>query len=250
MASYNTEHYIKETIRSIQSQTYNNWELIITDDCSPDNSNQIIQKLIEQDSRIILLKMSKNSGPAEARNNSIRFATGRYIAFCDSDDLWLPEKLEKQIKFMERKNLPLTYCSSIWCKEDGEIFGMNPVYPCLTYKDICNCDKIGMSGLIYDTHHLQKIYFPTLKNREDWALKIKILEKTGYAIGMFNTLFVYRFRKNSFSSNKIANIKYNVQVYHDILGYSYLKSWLKFIFNFAPCQIRKIIRQKICNSNF
>ncbi len=247
-ASYNTARFIGETIEAIRKQTYTNWELLITDDCSPDESNQIIESYVVIDPRIRLLKMNINSGAAAARNNSITHAKGRYIAFCDSDDLWFPEKLERQLNFMMSHDLPLTYSSSLWCREDGTVFAINPAYARVSFKEICNCDKIGMSSLIYDSDKLNKVYIPTLKNREDWALKIKLLEQIDCARGMLETLIIYRFRDNSLSRNKIKNIKFNVQVYEKVLNMNLLMAWLKFLFNFMPCQIRKKIRQKISNS--
>jgi glycosyltransferase involved in cell wall biosynthesis len=109
--SYNSEKFIKDTIGSVLSQTYKNWEMIIVDDVSPDNSNEIIEEYCKKDSRIKLIKLAKNSGPAVARNRAIQEAKGRYIAFLDADDLWKSEKLEKQIKFMTDNDLAFTYSS-------------------------------------------------------------------------------------------------------------------------------------------
>ena len=176
-ASYNTAKYIGETIEAIRRQTYTNWELLITDDCSPDESNSIIESYAAMDSRIKLLKLEKNGGAAVARNNSIAKASGRFIAFCDSDDVWLPYKLEQQLAFMEKKGLPMTYSSSLCSDEEGKIIGLNLAYRRVTYKQMCNCDKAGMSVLIYDTDYFGKVYLPELRNREDWGLKIKLLQR-------------------------------------------------------------------------
>ena len=103
--TYNSEKYISETIQSIQAQTHTNWELLITDDCSTDQTIKTVKRFQENDSRIRLYKLEKNQGAGIARNNSIIKATGRYIAFCDSDDQWKPAKLEKQVKFMKTHKL-------------------------------------------------------------------------------------------------------------------------------------------------
>ena len=108
---YNSEKYITETIESIQAQTYTNWELLITDDCSTDQSIDIIKSHQKNDNRIRLFLLDKNQGAGVARNNSIKEANGRYIAFCDSDDLWKQDKLAKQIKFMKENQVSFTYCS-------------------------------------------------------------------------------------------------------------------------------------------
>lgn len=103
--SYKSEKFIAQTLESVLSQSYQNWEMIIVDDVSPDNSNEIIEDYCKRDNRIKLIKLEKNSGPAVARNRAIEEAKGRYIAFLDADDLWKPEKLEKQINFMKEKKL-------------------------------------------------------------------------------------------------------------------------------------------------
>ena len=120
--TYNCAKFIEETIRSVQAQTYLNWEMIISDDCSTDNTREIIAPYLESDSRIKYICNDKNSGAAITRNNALRQAKGRWIAFLDSDDLWLPEKLEKQIAFMETNgyafpimNMPrLTRHHNLW----------------------------------------------------------------------------------------------------------------------------------------
>ena len=109
MPSYNTAKYIGESIRSVQNQTYENWELIIIDDCSTDNSEEILKKYSLEDNRICYLKNEKNSGAAVSRNRGLRKAKGKWIAFLDSDDLWDKEKLEKQINFMLKNDYAFTF---------------------------------------------------------------------------------------------------------------------------------------------
>jgi len=115
--SYNSSSFIAETIESILSQTYLNWELLITDDCSTDRSVEIIERYIQRDSRIKLFRLEKNCGAGVCRNRSISEAKGRFIAFCDSDDRWCPEKLEKQLAFMRGKDCALSYTSYMTCDE-------------------------------------------------------------------------------------------------------------------------------------
>lgn len=111
--SYNSEKYISNTIESVITQTYQNWEMIIVDDCSTDSSCDIAEKYTQKDSRIKLIKLNKNSGPAKARNRAIKEAKGRYISFLDSDDIWYHRKLEKQVYFMKENDLAVT-CSSYY----------------------------------------------------------------------------------------------------------------------------------------
>ena len=117
MPSYNTEQYIAETIQSVINQTYQNWELIIVDDCSTDNTDTVVGKI--KDSRIRYLKNEKNSGAAVSRNKALREANGRWVAFLDSDDLWKPEKLEKQISFMMKKKCYFSYTNYEEIDADG-----------------------------------------------------------------------------------------------------------------------------------
>ena len=124
MASYNCVGFIEESIRSVQAQTYTEWELLITDDCSTDDTVGVIRKLTENDSRIKLFCLKENAGAGVARNNSIKEAKGRYIAFLDSDDMWMPTKLEKQIQFMEEKGCALSYTSYLTCNERGKVKGI------------------------------------------------------------------------------------------------------------------------------
>ena len=107
--SYGSEKFIAQTIESVLSQTYKNWEMIIVDDCSPDNSNEIIEKYLRNDSRIKLIKLEKNSGPAVARNRAIKEAKGRYITFLDADDLWKSNFLQKSINFINTKKVALVF---------------------------------------------------------------------------------------------------------------------------------------------
>lgn len=109
--SYNSSRFISQTIESILSQTYTNWELLITDDCSTDKTREIVKSYQRKDPRIKFFQLKENSGPGVARNHSIEMAKGRFIAFCDSDDRWYPEKLEKQLAFMAKKRCMLSYTS-------------------------------------------------------------------------------------------------------------------------------------------
>lgn len=122
--SYNSSKYIAETIEGVLSQTYPNWELLITDDCSTDNSIEVINEYVQQDTRIKLLKLDINSGAGVCRNNSIEAAKGRYIAFCDSDDVWMPQKLEKQLELMEKIGCALSYSSYMQMNEEGNVSGI------------------------------------------------------------------------------------------------------------------------------
>ena len=245
--SYNCAEFIGETIKSIQSQTYTNWELLITDDCSTDNSCEIIQKFVNEDSRIRLLKLDKNSGAGGARNNSIKEAQGRFIAFCDSDDRWYPEKLEKQLKLMKEKDCGMTYSSYMTCKENGELNGIVVCRNRETLASTMRDDKMGCLTVMYDTDKVGKIYMPTIRKRQDWAMKLKVLQKCKEAYGLKEPLAYYRLRKNSISYNKRVLVKYNIAVYTEVFGWSKFRSNIFFLFAFMPNYIIKKLGLKYIN---
>lgn len=232
---YNCADFIADTIRSIQAQTYSNWELLITDDCSTDNSREIIIAFADRDSRIKLLCLSENSGAGVARNNSIREARGRFIAFCDSDDRWYPEKLEKQLAFMVEKGCEFSYTSYMTCDELGKISGIVVCRNQETFDSITRDDKIGCLTMIYDTVRVGKVYMPDLRKRQDWALKLRILSICKNAMGLKEPLAIYRLRENSLSNKKLALVKYNIAVYNQVLNWSKVKSYIYFTFIFLPC---------------
>jgi glycosyltransferase involved in cell wall biosynthesis len=221
---YNSGDFISETIDSILSQTYQNWELIIVDDCSIDNGVKIVKKYQENNDNIKLVQLSKNSGAAVARNKGIKKAKGKYIAFLDSDDLWHPEKLEKQISFMEKNDYAFTYTNYQKISESGGFTDVIVESPSkLDYKKALHTNYIGCLTTIYDTKKLGKVYMPEIRKRQDYGLWLKILKKVnGY--GLNENLAYYRVRDNSVSANKFKLIKYNWRLYRDIENLSVLRS--------------------------
>ncbi len=223
--SYNSERFISKTIDSVLSQTYQNWEMIIVDDVSTDNSNEIIESYIKKDSRIKLIKLIKNRGPAVARNIAIKEAKGRYIAFLDADDLWHPEKLKKQICFMNANNYGLTYTNYETINENGDKLNTIVMSPKkLSYNQLLKSNKIGCLTVIYDIKKIGKIYMPLIKKRQDYGLWLKILKKIDYAYNVNEVLGIYRIMSNSISSNKIDLLKYNYSLFREHEKFSVLKS--------------------------
>lgn len=245
--SYNSADFISDTIKSIQEQTYNNWELLITDDCSTDNSTDIINSFIEKDNRIKLYKLDKNSGGGVSRNNSIKEARGRFIAFCDSDDLWTPDKLEKQVKFMIDKDVAFSYGSYILCNEEGVAIGINICLSKLTYRRIITDNFIGCLTAIYDTQKIGKVYMPTIRKRQDWGLWINILKKCKVGYGIKQPIGFYRIRKNSVSSNKWSLIKYHAMLYNQILNIPIVFAYLMYLCINLPTYFFKTLRNRIIN---
>lgn len=230
MPLYNSENYIEDTLKSIISQSYNNFEVLITDDLSKDNGANIVLKYMNNDPRIKLFKLDKNSGAAVARNNSIKEAKGKYIAFLDSDDLWKKDKLKNQIQFMEKNNYSFTFSKYEEILEDGsktnKIIG---VLNEISYKTALYYNPIGCLTAIYNVEKLGKIYMPLIRKRQDYALWLKILKKTkGY--GLNENLAEYRVRKNSMSANKIEMIKWHWKLYREIEKLSIINSIFHIIY--------------------
>lgn len=227
--SYNSESFISETILSIQNQTFKNWELIITDDCSSDNSVGVIKSFIKKDDRIRLYILKSNQGAGVARNHSIKMAKGRYIAFCDSDDQWKPNKLELQLNFMKKNNIILSYSGYDVIGENGKY--IKTIYPpkTINLRKILSNNYIGCLTAIYDSKIIGKHYMPSIRKRQDWVLWISILKKIKKTQGINASLAIYRLRKNSVSRNKFNLIMYNWHVYNKVLGYNFLKSVLLLI---------------------
>lgn len=245
--TYNSADFIAQTIESVQAQTYANWELLITDDCSQDNTVEIIQRYMDADSRIKLFRLDKNSGGGVARNNSIKMAAGRYIAFCDSDDRWYPEKLAKQLAFMEEKGCAFSYTSYMTCSEAGDIKGIVVAPNRITFSSTQRDNKVGCLTAIYDSQQLGKIYLPLIRKRQDYGLVLRILQKSNEAFGMKEPLAIYRLREGSVSSNKLDLVKYNVGVYVETLGWSKLRAFLFFLFVFTPSHLCKVVLQRLYN---
>lgn len=213
---YNCEDYLEQTIKSVVSQTYQHWEMIIVDDCSTDNSFQIAQKYAAQDNRFIVLKLDKNSGAAVARNVATEAASGRFIAFLDSDDLWNPDKLDQQLSFMLKNNYAFTYSAYEKINESGEVFGLVNVPTKVSYKNLLKTNVIGCLTSIYDAKQLGKVYMPTNTKREDFATWLNILKHESFAYGLNISLAQYRVYVGQSSSKKARMAHENWKLYRKL----------------------------------
>lgn len=229
-ANYNCEKFIEDTIQSVLSQTYKNWEMIIVDDVSTDNSINVIGKYIEKDSRIRLIKLEKNTGAAVARNTAIKDAKGRFIAFLDSDDLWIPEKLEKQIYFMITNNYDFTYTNYNLIDEDNIKYGKTfEAEKEVSYKDLLKTCSIGCLTAIYDTKKIGKVYMPLIRRRQDYGLWLRILKIISKGYCLEESLAIYRRRENSISSNKKNAAIYQWKIYRTVEKLNILSSIYYFL---------------------
>ncbi|WP_031426881.1 glycosyltransferase family 2 protein [Flavimarina sp. Hel_I_48] len=222
---FNAEKFLAESIESVLSQTYINWELLLIDDCSTDDSSVIAFSYAQMDARIKIITFTENKGAGIARNEGIKNASGNKIAFLDSDDRWKPQKLEVQLAFMERHSATVCYSSYALIKEDGTPLNIKiQALPILGYKKMLRANYIGNLTGIYDVQQLGKTFAPTLRKRQDWALWLDLVEKAGRAHGIQEVLAYYRVRKGSLSSIKWKMLRYNLDIYQKHLGYGFLKS--------------------------
>lgn len=245
MPLFNSEAYVLESINSVVNQTYENWELILIDDASTDNTINTIKYFILKNEKVKLLTNKVNLGAAVTRNKGIEASIGDYIAFLDPDDLWKPQKLEKQLIFMSNENCDVCYCSYELINQKGNSINKTVLaLKELSFSKLLKSNYIGNLTGIYNVSVLGKIKSPNLRKRQDWALWLKALEMSGKpAKGIQETLAYYRVHKNSISSNKFKLIKYNYWVYKKGLKFSSIKSlyfmlvFLKEHFFIKPHQI-------------
>lgn len=212
--TFNSEKFIAEAILSVQKQTYANWEIIVVDDCSTDKTEEIISHFIKQDPRIKFIKLQKNSGAGVARNLAVQIAKGRFIAFLDSDDLWKPLKLEKQVAFLLSNNLPFTFSFYDCINEDGKYLNKLIESPKkLSYTQLFFCNFVGNLTGIYDVDYFGKIPISNLRKRQDWMVWLTILKQIKTAKPVPESLAFYRVRQDSISSSKWSLLKHNYSVY-------------------------------------
>lgn len=228
--TYNAELFIEETIASVRAQTYTNWEMVIVDDASTDTTTSILKKYAAEDDRIKYHVLKTNAGAAIARNTAIEKATGSYIAFLDADDLWMPEKLSKQVIFMQEKNVEVCFSSYELMNEAGESLGkMVKALPKVDFSKMLKSNYVGNLTGIYNAETLGKVYMPNIRKRQDWALWLTLIKKVGYAYSIGEPLAKYRLRENSISSNKLNLLKYNYTIYRKALKFGAFKSSLYLI---------------------
>ncbi|KUJ62550.1 glycosyl transferase [Flavobacteriaceae bacterium CRH] len=223
--TFNAGKYVTATLQSVIEQSYQNWEMILVDDGSTDDTVKIIEDFAEKDNRIKLFKLSKNSGNGFARNVALEKATGKYIAYLDADDLWISTKLEKQIQFLKANNLPFTFSFYDCIDENGNALNKRVEAPLnLTYKQLFFCNYVGNLTAIYDSEYFGKIVIEATEKRQDWRLWLTILKQIKITKPVPEPLAFYRIRRDSISSSKFKLIKHNFGVYRDFHGYNFVSS--------------------------
>lgn len=250
MPSYNCGRFVEETIRSVQAQTYQNWEILFVDDCSIDDTVRIVSEMRDKDNRIYLYQNVTNCGAAVSRNNALREAKGRWIAFLDSDDLWEPEKLEKQIKFMENHNYSFSYTETVHIDEDSNLLGRYVTGPeCVTNSLLHWYCWMGCLTIMYDKNIVGLIQIEDLKKNNDYAIWLKVIKKADCYL-LKDKLARYRERKGSISSsNPLTLIKWHYWLYRKGEKNSTFLSCLFTCMNIIGSMIKKCIYTKKMDCN-
>lgn len=215
--TYNCGRFIARTIESVQNQTYKNWEMIIVDDCSKDDTKEIVEQYAKKDSRIKYYLLETNSGAAVARTKAMELAEGKYMAFLDSDDIWKSDKLEKQLAYMKENSF--NFCCTEYEQIDEDDKKLGRVIKTAKKTDynrlLLDC-PVGNSTVMYNVSEMGKFKVPNIRKRNDDALWLQMLKKEKYIYGMPEVLMEYRIRENSISSNKFNLIKFHWKLYREI----------------------------------
>ena len=239
--TYNCANFIGETIDSVLAQTYSNWEMIIVDDCSTDNTEEIVNNYSNSDKRIKYYKLDNNSGAAVSRTKAMELANGQYMAFLDSDDLWYPNKLEYQINYMKKNNYAFTCTKYEQINEKSKLLDkVIMVVSKTNYNRLLLDCPVGNSTVMYDVTKMGKFKVPNIRKRNDDALWLQMLKKEKYIYGIDEVLMKYRIRSNSISSNKFKLIGYHWYLYRNIEHLNIVRS----VFHICYWCIIKILKIK------
>lgn len=232
-ATYNSSSEIAATYSSILKQSLQNWEWIITDDCSVDDTFEVLQNLEKKDVRIKILRNNKNSGAAVSRNKSLKHVSGVFIAFIDSDDIWLPKKLEKQVEFMEENNIDFSFTSYELINEKSKKLGQQVdthLTGFVNYEDMLKKKAtLGCSTVMLRRNAFNDLSMPLLRTGQDYATWLKLL-KTKNAYPLTDILTQYRILPNSISRNKFKKARRQWQIYREVEKLSFFKSSICFCF--------------------
>lgn len=244
MPSYNAERFILDSINSVRNQTYQDWELLITDDQSKDNTYAIIKSVAEEDPRIRIFRLDVNSGAAVARNSSISQAKGRYIAFLDSDDLWLPDKLEKQLDFMQRDKIGFSFTA--YYVLDDQLRDSYIVYApkMITYKEYLFNTIIGCLTVMVDREITGDFRMPLIRKNQDMATWLSLLKKGHNGYGLDIPLSRYRIVEGSISNDKIKAAKSVWKVYREVEKLSILQS-IYYLMGYAWNAVKKRMTNRL-----
>ena len=242
ITAYNAHRTLRETLDSVLAQTFSDYEVWVVNDCSTDDTRQIIEEYMHLDARVHLLNNEKNLGAAESRNCGMQQATGEYIAFLDSDDVWLPEKLEKQIAFMEKTGSDIGYCSYRFIDEEGQPIKKPYIVPARTdYKKMLGENVIGLStamirGELKEHYRMRADFYC-----EDYVFWMDLLKDGKVAAGLTEVLSLYRIRQDARSSNKKHVAKMRYRILRRYLKLNFIQAFYYFMIYFVKA-LKKYFR--------
>jgi teichuronic acid biosynthesis glycosyltransferase TuaG len=218
---YNAENFLTKTLRSVINQTYKNIEIILVDDCSKDNSAEIVNRFITDKTSIVYHLQDMNRGAGAARNKALELAKGQYVAFLDSDDVWLPQKIERQISLMKEKKIGFSYTAIEMIDENGKkIKSKRNIKETCDYKYLLRNTIIATSSVVVDRNILGDFRMPLRRGGQDYATWLMVLRNGEIAYGINDVLCQYRVASGSLSSNKFKSIKqvWEIQTQDENIG--------------------------------
>ena len=239
MPLFEAASYVGDAVASVQAQTMSEWELIVVDDASTDGGPAIVDVIAARDSRVRLVRQPRNRGAAVARNAATERAGGRYIAFLDADDLWDPEKLERQVDFAAKGDHAFTHTWYRRIARDGAALGtVMRAPPRLSYRASLRANRIGCLTAMYDAERLGKVYAPDIPKRNDYVLWLQLLKRVEYAHCLPEVLAAYRISPGSISRNKLGLARHHYRLFRDIERLSPPSSAFHVVCNVAAKLVR------------
>jgi teichuronic acid biosynthesis glycosyltransferase TuaG len=230
MPAYNVKAYLEEAVRSVMNQSFQDWELVVVDDASTDETPNILQALAGEEPRLVVERLAKNCGVGYCRNRALELAKGRFVAFLDSDDRWHPEKLARQLAFMQKKESPFTFTAYEVISATGDWLSLAPPVPeQMNYHQLLGNSLIGCSTVILDREQIGEVRFPEMRTRQDFALWCTLLRDGRTASGLGDVLTQYRLSPSGISKNKWKGARQHWRVYREYLGLGLFKATRHFI---------------------
>ncbi|WP_150546973.1 glycosyltransferase family 2 protein [Citrobacter amalonaticus] len=236
MPAYNSGKYIARSIDSVLAQTYEHFELIIVNDCSTDDTLQVIQEY--DDPRIVVITLNSNSGVATARNEGLKFASGNYIAFLDSDDVWKPSKLQLQVSILSKSEFSCCHSGYDRIGEDDQILTTVACKNLVSFDDMLKHNEIGNLTGMYDRDSIGKVYQKNI-GHEDYLMWLDVTAMT-HSVGLSMSLAGYRVRKSSLSSNKFKSIVWHYRIIRSKIGFRPFK-----LVYFMYCYILSTVKKRV-----
>lgn len=241
--AYNMEMYIEQAIRSVMNQTFQDWELFVMDDCSSDSTVSIAERLAAEDDRIILVRNSQNMGVARTRNSAFDLCRGEYIAFLDSDDIWHPEKLEKQLEVIRQTDTDICYTSYSIIDAAGKKVKPDYIVPkTTTFASLLRENTIGCSTVLLSAAMVEKYRFEIDFYHEDYVLWVSILRNGGKAVGCREILTQWRYIADSRSFDKRRAAQNRWRIYRKYLKLP-LGTCVCAFFGYAIAGVKKYYRK-------